>query len=91
LKKIRHCDAHVISARAAAAVDGIPDLAVTNSENPSSNLGILLGKGDGSFKSPVTYLASDSLYAVVAGDFNGDGNQDLPLTRSPIDQGKKNR
>jgi FG-GAP-like repeat len=71
--------------------DGIPDLAVTNYNNDGSgNLGVLLGKGDGSFKSAVTYLDRNQVapFLVVAGDFNEDGNQDLAVTTTPFEQSK---
>src|SRR5262249_27438468 len=65
--------------------DGVPDLAVTNwSGTSGSSVGILLGKGDGSFKSAVTYLTNDYAYRIVAGDLNGDGHQDLALTKAQI-------
>jgi len=45
-----------------------------------------MGNGDGTFKSPV-YLAdpgSREAYAIVAGDFNNDGNADLAVS-NPLD------
>src|SRR5262249_51192855 len=49
--------------------DGIPDLATVD--------GIHLGVGDGTFREPPIGLglsaANADLYAMVAGDFNGDG------------------
>jgi hypothetical protein len=51
--------------------DGIPDLAVANGNTVS----VLLGKGDGTFQSPVTYAANANFVAI--GDFNGDGKTDL--------------
>jgi hypothetical protein len=58
--------------------DGIPDLAVTN-VNPDP-VSVLLGNGDGSFQSPVTYSDGAGSGSVAAGDFNSDGAPDLALT-----------
>lgn len=56
--------------------DGIPDLAVQGLYSPN-NLSILLGKGDGTFQTPVGYAAGYSIQALAVGDFNGDGIPDL--------------
>jgi hypothetical protein len=51
------------------------DLAVANAGN--NTITILLGKGDGSFASPVSpATGTDPVFAAV-GDFNGDGVPDL--------------
>ena len=67
--------------------DGVPDLAVGNSE--TSTVSILLGNGDGTFQ-PTRHYATgvgDS-GSVVAGDFNGDGILDLALVGAdPRNQG----
>src|SRR5215831_7536774 len=55
--------------------DGATDLATVNAGN--STVGVLLGKGDGTFAAPVTYPVGTSIVAVAAGDFNRDGNLDL--------------
>jgi hypothetical protein len=59
--------------------DGFPDLAVTNanSSGAGNTLNILLGNGDGTFRSPVTFPAADSQVSVALGDFNGDGLVDV--------------
>jgi hypothetical protein len=60
--------------------DGKPDLAVGAVEGCGSESGpaVLLGNGDGTFGAPVC-LGSSYVYALVAGDFNHDGNQDLAM------------
>jgi hypothetical protein len=62
--------------------DGFADLAVTNYSytGAGNSLNILLGKGDGTFQSPVSYPVSDSQTSVAVGDFNGDGRIDLAST-----------
>ena len=55
--------------------DGYPDLAVTN--NVSSNLGVLLGIGNGTFQAPMNYGVGSNPDAVAVGDLNGDGKPDL--------------
>jgi hypothetical protein len=63
--------------------DGIPDLAVVNDiggYGSTSNVTVFLGKGDGTF----TTVASNPSVgsggeSIVAGDFNGDGIQDLAV------------
>lgn len=54
--------------------DHKPDLAVVGLDNQS--LGILLGKGDGTFASPAYYYNAGSTSALIA-DFNSDGNLDV--------------
>jgi hypothetical protein len=62
--------------------DGKLDLVVVN-ECPggtcsNSNIGVLLGNGDGTFRSEVTYLSGGSApNSVAVGDVNGDGNPDI--------------
>jgi hypothetical protein len=64
--------------------DGKLDLVFPAYENDLFGVGVMLGKGDGSFLDPVYYLSSinDRTYDVfgvplVSGDFNGDGILDV--------------
>jgi hypothetical protein len=54
--------------------DGKADLALVTD---SGDLYILLGKGDGTFQTPVAYPTGADSRAVATGDFNGDGILDL--------------
>lgn len=56
--------------------DGKLDLA-SSSGYGGSEISILLGNGDGTFKSPVQYSTGSQPQTIVAGDFNGDGKLDL--------------
>ncbi|MGA2887460.1 MAG: FG-GAP-like repeat-containing protein [Terracidiphilus sp.] len=61
--------------------DGIPDLAVVNSN--SNNLTILLGNGDGTFKAnPVSPGTGSYPVSVAVGDFNSDGKTDLAVANT---------
>ena len=51
--------------------DGILDVATANYGANSAS--ILLGKGDGSFASPITYPAGGNPQGLATGDFNEDG------------------
>ena len=58
--------------------DGHPDIAVTN--DAATNVGVLLNSGDGTFGAQTTYaagLAGYNFAAIVTGDFNGDGVDDI--------------
>ena len=57
--------------------DGKADLAVANSTTYS--VVVFLGNGDGSFQSPVSFLADGYPTGMAAGDFNGDGKTDLAV------------
>jgi hypothetical protein len=56
--------------------DGKPDLAIA----ASSAVSILLGNGDGTFKSHVDIgFAGGGVYTIATADFNGDGKLDLAV------------
>jgi len=46
----------------------------------------MLGKGDGTFKSPVFYPAGRVDQAMAVGDFNGDGKPDLVVADYGVHQ-----
>ena len=60
--------------------DGNPDLAVAN--NSSNNVSVLLGNGDGTFRTRVDYAAGTGPQSIVTGDFNGDGKLDLAIANN---------
>ncbi|HZI89888.1 MAG TPA: T9SS type A sorting domain-containing protein, partial [Candidatus Polarisedimenticolia bacterium] len=55
--------------------DGRFDVAVANTE--ATTVGILLGRGDGTFQSRMNYQASRNPSGVVIGDVDGDGRPDV--------------
>jgi hypothetical protein len=62
--------------------DGSPDLLVINqcadSVCANGTLGVLLGKGDGTFKAPIpTTILPQSFASLAVADFNGDGKLDV--------------
>jgi hypothetical protein len=63
--------------------DGKPDLVVTNQQNSLGNnetgvVGVLLGNGDGTFRTAVTYgSGGNGPFSVAVADVNGDGKLDL--------------
>jgi hypothetical protein len=60
--------------------DGNCDLAVTYPD--SGEVAILLGNGDGSFQSPVTFAAGEKPTLMASADLNHDGNLDLAVLDS---------
>ena len=61
--------------------DGKLDLAVAkdNFGGDNKTLSIMLNNGDGTFAPGVDYVAGTGSYAVVTGDFNHDGKQDVAI------------
>ena len=62
--------------------DGKLDLAVSDQSGPNGPPGlvsILLGNGDGTFRTHVDYDAGNTPNGVAVGDFNGDGKLDLAV------------
>jgi hypothetical protein len=57
--------------------DGNLDLATAN--QGSSSVGVLLGRGDGTFADPVAYPIGVGITAVATGDFDNDGNLDVAV------------
>jgi hypothetical protein len=57
--------------------DGNQDLIVANFG--ASNVGVLLGNGDGTFKTQVTYPVGGNDSGIAVGDLNGDGIPDLAV------------
>jgi hypothetical protein len=65
--------------------DGKLDLVVANVVQAQVNttfISVLLGNGDGTFQSPVTYASGLNASSLAVGDFNGDGNLDIGLSDS---------
>ncbi len=60
------------------------DLAITNKSNDT--VAVLLGKGDGTFDSAVTYSVGNGPFPVwlVAADFNNDGKPDLAVVNGLV-------
>jgi hypothetical protein len=55
------------------------DVAVVGSLGGSSNLGVLLGNGDGTLQPSLTYPLAHPPGTIAAADFNSDGNLDVAI------------
>src|SRR5207245_3949973 len=64
--------------------DGRLDLAVTNasSYDVPGTVSVLLGNGDGTFQSALSFAAGSDARSVAVGDFNGDGRPDLAVANA---------
>ncbi len=60
--------------------DSAIDLAVTNSG--ANNVSVLLGNGDGTFRTTPNVPVGQSPSAILANDFNGDGRTDLVVANA---------
>ncbi|SNT41972.1 Serine protease, subtilase family [Granulicella rosea] len=60
--------------------DGVLDLVSVNTG--SNNLTVLLGNGDGAFRSAATLPTGSGPDSIATGDFNGDGRLDLAVASS---------
>jgi hypothetical protein len=59
--------------------DGEADVALVYGNSGSQGVLVLIGLGNGSFQTPVTYPGSSSFTMLGAGDFTGGGKPDLAL------------
>ncbi len=76
-----------IDPRAVVAADfngnGNLDVAVANASNPGlDNVSLLLGKGDGSLESQITFDVGSGPNSLIQGDFDQDGDIDLAVANS---------
>ncbi|MGA9355609.1 MAG: FG-GAP-like repeat-containing protein [Terriglobales bacterium] len=60
--------------------DGLQDIASVAGYSTSAEVIVDIGRGDGTFANYVNRTVPGSPYALVAGDFNGDGKPDLAMT-----------
>jgi uncharacterized protein (TIGR03437 family) len=58
--------------------DGVADIVTSNFSD--STISLLLGNGDGTFRTPVKFNVGVNPTAIAAADFNGDGAADLVLS-----------
>ncbi len=63
-------------------LDGKPDLVVSNAGfggNDTGGVSVLLGNGDGTFRTAVSYIIGQFEFSVAVADINSDGRPDLVL------------
>jgi hypothetical protein len=66
--------------------DGIPDLVVgASTGQPTSDVFVLLGVGDGTFKTPISLVAGNGITALAVNDINLDGKADVVMLNSTWD------
>jgi FG-GAP-like repeat len=67
--------------------DGKLDLVVVTGDTPSATdfVSVLLGNGDGTFQTPVTYASGLGIESLVVGDFNRDGKLDVVVQPKTFD------
>jgi hypothetical protein len=71
-------------------LDGDGNLDLASANVGDSNVSVFLGRGDGTFEDQVLYDASFAI-SLAAGDFNGDGAQDLAVLGSDNTHGGNGR
>jgi len=59
--------------------DGKLDLAVADFGGEASSVSVVMGNGDGTFGSHIDFAAGLTITALVAGDFNSDGELDIAV------------
>jgi hypothetical protein len=60
--------------------DGKPDVVTANyDDGTGSTISVLLGNGDGTFRTHNDFPVAQGPYALATGDFNGDGNLDVAV------------
>ena len=64
--------------------DGKPDLVAANSGtgSPNDDVSVLLGNGDGTFATAVSYAVGDRPRSIAIADLNGDGRADMAVTNT---------
>jgi hypothetical protein len=60
--------------------DGNQDISVDNAAQSSLSQSVLLGKGDGTFQTQLTFKTGNFPYGLAVGDFNGDGYPDMAIS-----------